>query len=73
MFDRIFGDCALIFVGFMEEMRFVKGSLTLQSLLYIAENPYRLFFLTEMCVQHLTGTWKKGPAQLYLKLHFVSR
>ena len=28
MFDRIFGDYALIFVGFMEERRFVKRSLT---------------------------------------------
>lgn len=67
MFDGIFGDCALIFAGFMEEMCFGKGSLADISESFVHYRKLLWFFLTDSYVQHLTSTWKKGPAQVMFK------
>lgn len=66
MFDRIFGDCALIFVGFMEEMRFVKGSLTDISKSVVQYRKFLQIFLDR--VVRATSTWyfKKRASSGYI-------
>ena len=51
MFDRIFGDCALVFVGFVEEMHFVKGSSTdiSKSFVHCGKLLPIFFWQTRMC------------------------
>lgn len=65
----VLGGHALIFVGFIEETRFAKGSLTdiSKSFVHGRKLLQNFFFLTDSYVQHLTGTLRKGPSQVVFK------